>query len=1095
MNRVDAKKHIEVLRADSLDLLQHAKKPRFSRLLSTHSDKYKSNDHFIYELLQNAEDAYANYVEFKLEPTCLIITHDGKQLNRDNVEGITGVGCSSKDNNTKATGKFGTGFKSVFIYSDTVEIYSGAYSFSISDYICPNWIKNPKIVPDGISTVFCLPFNNPKKPADISFIEIKKGLHKISSSVLLFLENIKQIKWAICNDGSEILTKETSNYNLLNLLEFHRQSKNTKSQWLRIDECSCLDPQYNVSIAFKCRRSLEENKDNKIRYLVEPTKGKLHTLFDIEKETTNLRFHVNAPFYLTEDRSSINLEHDDNIMLRNQLVKLFKKSLLILRDSQLIDVHALNVLPNKEDMLEPYFSPFYNELIPLFNESQITPTRAGTYAPANYLYFCDDLEPLQNIFSDDDLKLLTGNEDAAWIADTNIDSQARIFIFDLNINYFNKNTLAKIICSLQDERLLEWIKTKEPLWLADFYPTLTCIESFELIKLNVILCDDGNIRSACEVYLPPVEEDIDVPNLHIISRELFLEDGQACERLRGIFKKYYQISTISEEVLLNIINSKYRRFAHNNIVLSKSEREQHILDIDRFIKYFKNNDGKAIGEYLLDESGIIHHGRYLFIDEPFKKTGLSILYNGKHLLRYPIWRGYKKYNALFLEYAKAIGVRVSLMPKSVSALDVPGISNYRQRDIENRKNENWDLPEEYGYLKFHIYEEHSNSPYESFEKNHNYDNEALRYNHYYLKDPEKNFPAPYALLLWNMMRSLKHAKNNSYGHYNWEYHKYFHAYYQAYRTKDNPKGPSSLLIHLRSWNWIPAKDGKYYIAADMTPTMLCAEFKYDREDLEPDGWLAKIGFGENVREREEAKKRNLVESSQKEHEFKEYLKKSHGIKIPLDKIAKLCKVISEEELDRFITEKSTKAENLVFISNSSNNPEHRQSMAGNDYEKHCNDRSYEVKKRSARTSKNEQQAHKYLQELYQPTPETSLRCQMCTRELLDPLVSFKRKDGSFYFESVGIFNKRFCRKENPSLHLMLCPRCAAEYCVIVLRDNVKLNEIWDQVINLASNDIDKDGDLKVRLGDSSYLYFVGKHWDDIRGILLKEVQMSKLDSK
>ena len=40
-------------------------------------DKYRDQAHFIYELLQNADDAQATYARFVLEPTRLIFAHNG----------------------------------------------------------------------------------------------------------------------------------------------------------------------------------------------------------------------------------------------------------------------------------------------------------------------------------------------------------------------------------------------------------------------------------------------------------------------------------------------------------------------------------------------------------------------------------------------------------------------------------------------------------------------------------------------------------------------------------------------------------------------------------------------------------------------------------------------------------------------------------------------------------------------------------------------------------------------------------------------------------------------------------------------------------
>ena len=95
---------------------------------------YSEPSHFIYELLQNAEDSQASEIRFELEPDSLTIIHNGKDFNYDDVESITTIGNSTKANDLTKIGKFGAGFKSVYAITDSPLIYSGEYSFEIKDY-------------------------------------------------------------------------------------------------------------------------------------------------------------------------------------------------------------------------------------------------------------------------------------------------------------------------------------------------------------------------------------------------------------------------------------------------------------------------------------------------------------------------------------------------------------------------------------------------------------------------------------------------------------------------------------------------------------------------------------------------------------------------------------------------------------------------------------------------------------------------------------------------------------------------------------------------------------------------------------------------
>ena len=103
------------------------------------TDLYPDNAHFIYELLQNAEDAQATEVRFVLQEDKVEFEHNGDLLfSIEDVEAITGLGISTKKDDLTNIGKFGVGFKAVFAYTSTPEIRSGAFNFRIRDLVVPD---------------------------------------------------------------------------------------------------------------------------------------------------------------------------------------------------------------------------------------------------------------------------------------------------------------------------------------------------------------------------------------------------------------------------------------------------------------------------------------------------------------------------------------------------------------------------------------------------------------------------------------------------------------------------------------------------------------------------------------------------------------------------------------------------------------------------------------------------------------------------------------------------------------------------------------------------------------------------------------------
>jgi ribosomal protein S1 len=93
---------------------------------------YKNKDRMFYELLQNADDASAEYgVQMRVQVTdnYVIISHNGYPFNADDFKSITSAAQSTKKNKKQNTGYKGIGFKSVFSNSSKVLIKSGGFFF------------------------------------------------------------------------------------------------------------------------------------------------------------------------------------------------------------------------------------------------------------------------------------------------------------------------------------------------------------------------------------------------------------------------------------------------------------------------------------------------------------------------------------------------------------------------------------------------------------------------------------------------------------------------------------------------------------------------------------------------------------------------------------------------------------------------------------------------------------------------------------------------------------------------------------------------------------------------------------------------------
>ena len=92
------------------------------------SEKIYESDklNLVCELIQNANDSYANKVCFVVKSDEINLYHDGNPFNEIDITKISRCGESKKKNKPteKIIGRFGVGFKSVFKYCNEPQIYS-----------------------------------------------------------------------------------------------------------------------------------------------------------------------------------------------------------------------------------------------------------------------------------------------------------------------------------------------------------------------------------------------------------------------------------------------------------------------------------------------------------------------------------------------------------------------------------------------------------------------------------------------------------------------------------------------------------------------------------------------------------------------------------------------------------------------------------------------------------------------------------------------------------------------------------------------------------------------------------------------------------
>ena len=172
-------------------------------------EKYSDQAHFVYELLQNADDAKATLARFELFKDKLVFAHNGaRRFSVSNlateaqdlengtlgdINAITTVGGSNKTDEA-TIGKFGVGFKAVFQYTSNPHIYDPDVFFKIERFIVPICLKEDYPGRRDDETIFVFPFNHDMRSPEEAYADISEKLRSLDYP-LLFLSNLKDIEF------------------------------------------------------------------------------------------------------------------------------------------------------------------------------------------------------------------------------------------------------------------------------------------------------------------------------------------------------------------------------------------------------------------------------------------------------------------------------------------------------------------------------------------------------------------------------------------------------------------------------------------------------------------------------------------------------------------------------------------------------------------------------------------------------------------------------------------------------------------------------------------------------------------------------------
>ncbi len=1012
------------------------------------TELYPEDAHFIYELLQNAEDTGATKVSFTLDPRGLEFEHNGSRLfSFADVDAITSIGVSTKRDDPTSIGKFGVGFKAVFANTNTPEIHSGEFHFRIHDLVVPetNGIKKPN--KGERETRFIFPFDRQKKPSAQAMEEVERGLRALGDNTLLFLSHINTIEYLLPDGSLGSLECIAHDGGHIEIRASHPGGKVLVSHWLRFQkDVEVIDENgkpksCRIAIAYSLAEEEDKKKFRSTWKIIPLDHGQVSIYFPAEKETSNLRFHLHAPFASTVARDCVR-DCKANHQLRDHLAALVADSLIAIRDQGMLTVNFLAVLPIAGDNLSEFYNPIMEALIMAFQKQDLTPTIMGGHAPAGDLY--RGPAAISRVINDKDLALLMGDGSVPpmWAANPPLQNQrADGFLDSLEIDEWGWSELVTAIKkpypyqnqpqyiedNKQRKHLIEnWIAQKEDDWLMRFYALLgeACDVHYETVDVSDLRivrveADQGAEHvTPKEAFFSPDEETTAPPDIRFVKPTVYsIGKSEQQKKFASLFLEKIGVRPFDAKAVIELRLARY-----------ESPPEQfgdgYYKDLKQFISYLKKNPNEASlfsgHTFLL---GVPHDGGLnwckpdqLCLDNPFLETGLAEL--TKIHEKDVVWKGYQdkliESELIDLtEFLKEIGVMYELEVKQVYIAGNP------------RADE---LKKDYGYR----------TTYTCY---------AINYD-YSISNIDKYLVAQSisaSRLIWDALinADAKCAK----------------ARFRPNSNYNTREEESQLVYHLKRHAWIPDKSGTFHKPQDMTKDDLLTSFPY----IDINGLLPAIGFGENNKKcSEDYKAQNLYAqnlgfvSGDRANKWAEIDKL--GIS-PDQVIAQFKPVMNNGK--------------PVFPKNSVSNPERSQERLEEQLSG-APEREHEKRERSVRTTRGAVDPSEWLRKKY-TNDYGQMMCQICKK-----VMPFNKRDGEYYFEAVEAFSGDHFEKEHEAQFLALCPLCAAMYKEFVKQDKNAMKVFKNALMN------SENPEVSLQLGVlSTSIRFVEKHWHDFKFILQK----------
>lgn len=932
---------------------------------------YSDRTHFIYELLQNAEDAGASHINIALYRNRLELLHDGKRFDEVDVRGICGVGKGTKSGDLTKIGKFGIGFKSVYAYTDVPEIHCGDEHFRIEHYVRPFPIDSIE-VPEPWTTRFIFPFRHSSTSDTSAFDEIATRLKDLNIRTLLFLRNINEIAWNVDTNESGLyirVTERSGPARIVTVIGQVNNESDAEETYLVFEkkiETSSGMVVKPIEVGFLLAPEPQEGRSKEI---VATQESPLFVFFATEKET-NLGFLLQGPYKTTPARDNIPRDDPWNSTLLEASAEHIVSALHTLKEMGFLAVSVIETLPIEDDDFPVHnmFRPLYDRVAKSLMEEALLPALGG-----GFIRGCDAVigrgEEIRNLLNTDQLRTLyedviTKNDDddarkLGWLSEMITQERTpalrhylmnELDIEEITPESFARRVTGDFFSEQSDEWLVQlycFLLRQEALWRKGRF---TRVDGPIRHKPFIRLSDGQQVSAFTEdgevaVYLPHQGGQ----QFRTIKSEL-VENPEASEFFARLG---IQEPDIISEVLENVLPL----YEPDEIEISE---EDHIEHINLILMALQTDSIERQGALIssLRESyflygknaGTNNEARVQPKELYVRSDNLSVFLEGNP-------------NAWFLDELYT--------EDQIDAFRKLGVSD----DIRIHRRHG----DRKGYVTIFQYFGRHKRGLDGFDPECTVE---------HLKHAVQSPTVERSLFIWKnvaipLQRQIRGMVER--------------ATRQSYENSEIEPKFSELGELLFSIPWLPDSTGAFHKPSELSLADLPETFNRDE------------GLASHL----EMMGSELVA-----------LAKRSGLDVAdLDLLRELKGMGQLKKLKEFVEQRKRKSS---FPERPSTNTERRTERAKKGA-KNAPRKEYEKRPRSVRTSQPDGDKDTYLRESY-TNEDGELICQMCEDEM-----PFRRRDGEYYFESVQLFDD--LSGEHAAAHLALCPVCAAKYKEFVKRDS------------------------------------------------------------